>query len=119
MNSQLRRLEEFALAPSAVRALELPKSIEFIHPCALLSVEYLAIEPGNRHFMVEDFMLFDRERRAVLGRLNHQGKVVVPRSIERLGDSCCAWRSSVSEIHFEKVCSLSRIEDCAFWKTTI
>jgi hypothetical protein len=117
--SELLRIEAMAFASTAVTSFALPNSVSFIAGTALqgLLLESLTFLPTENHFHAYDFRIENIAHSLVVRYFGSLQAVVVPASIEVIGNSCFSGCRFLESIAFESMSRLQRIKGSGFENT--
>jgi hypothetical protein len=118
--SQLAEIETSAFRDSSLLNLHLPRSVIQIHGSAFTKtcVEHVSFD-SESHFTISIGFLCNAANTVLIRYFGTPSCVVIPKGIETLGPSCFACSSSIQDVSFETGSALERIEDHAFYKSSI
>jgi hypothetical protein len=81
---------------------------------ALIGIESVSVCSGNQFFVVEGDFVISKDKKKLIQYLGCSSRIVVPKSIELIGEYCFSRCESLNEAIFESGCNLKRIEKWAF-----
>jgi hypothetical protein len=114
--SRLKRIESLAFSSSSLRAIVIPRSVQFINGSTFCDVELSScdIECENDRFVVENHFLIDIVGHKLIHNFSNSSDITIPSSIEILGPFCFCECESLLSISFESPSCLARVESRAF-----
>jgi hypothetical protein len=112
-NSSLKEIGTGALFDSGVESIEIPEKCEVLDG-ALSGIKSVSIHSGNCFFVKEGDFVISKDKKKLIRYFGCSSRIVVPKSIEFIGEYCFVECKSLDEVIFESGCNLKRIEKGTF-----
>jgi hypothetical protein len=100
-----------------LRSLFIPATVSKLSGLAWTNSEIrsVAVDPGNRFFMMSRDFLIDFERTALVRYFGIQSTVQIPSHIERIGPGCFSGCANLSSVVFERNAAVSVFGKTPSW----
>jgi hypothetical protein len=112
-NSCLKEISRMAFSRSGLECIEVPDQCEILDG-AFFGLKSVSISSSNPFFIVEGGFVFSRDKRKIIRYFGHSSSIVIPVSVEIIGDSSFSLCTSLNKIIFRSDCKLKRIDQWAF-----
>jgi hypothetical protein len=90
-----------AFVNSAVRSIEIPASCEILDGY-LGDIRSFSVHQESSFFVMDGGLSLTKDRKTLTGYYGEAARIVVPKSVERLGKRCFIWREGLHEVLFEE-----------------
>jgi hypothetical protein len=115
--SRLNSIREYAFRGCAIREIVLPPSVTFISNlifCLPRVLRSISISPGECKYDCESCLIKDMTTRTVVAWVGTKKRVMIPCSMEVIGEYCFFYAPMLESISFEKPSRLRVIENSGF-----
>ena len=119
-DSFVMKFNEEAFLLSKLVKLQLPPLLSKLEPRALSSLkdlEEIDVSKSNQNFCLKDGILYDKDARTLLICPNKKAEVVVPKTVEVIGEGAFEFRNDLAKVSFEEGSVLHTISKGAFYTT--
>ncbi|MBQ4406279.1 MAG: leucine-rich repeat domain-containing protein [Bacteroidales bacterium] len=112
----LKRIEEKSITESGTSKgvhrwqIQISENVEYIHSSIFPFIT--AISPLNRHYTMEDGIIYDKKKTTVYYGQNFNGQLVLPKTVREIEDYAFERNTELSSITLPK--KLKKIGYCAF-----